>query len=276
MLELLRPFVVTSWHGAGEPEMSADVQAIYTKSSLSKDPDRSNMFVFVLDSAGRVIHEFHGLSGGRRGGKGRSDWLVELQRAREKLKLPVAKAGSSSITPLASLPDLKCASPTTTPPAGVRLFIRGPAGQGTRTGSHMPVVETVAMDAGQWKALAWPEKSKDIPTESLRGWFVYLYPPAIRTVDQKVPFRPITGSLKLEPAGADDRFRYAVLRGDVRLQKDGASQSGYEGRIEAMLTYARGSPDVKSVRGVVEGTYLYRVRGSEPIKLNAAIESRPE
>jgi hypothetical protein len=33
---------------------------------------------------------------------------------------------------------------------------------------------------------------------------------------------------------------------------------------------------VQSLRGVVEGTYLYRTRGTNPQKLKVAIESRPE
>jgi hypothetical protein len=43
-----------------------------------------------------------------------------------------------------------------------------------------------------------------------------------------------------------------------------------------VLTYRRDAAEVQSVRGVVEGTYLYRTRGTSREKLRAAIESRPE
>jgi hypothetical protein len=66
------------------------------------------------------------------------------------------------------------------------------------------------------------------------------------------------------------------LRGKVQLQKEGASQSAFEGTIEVALTYPPGSADVRSLRGTIDGAYLYRVRGTQPMKLHAAIESRPE
>jgi hypothetical protein len=42
------------------------------------------------------------------------------------------------------------------------------------------------------------------------------------------------------------------------------------------LTYRPDAAEVVSVRGIVEGTYLYRIRGTNPQKLRVAIESRPE
>jgi hypothetical protein len=81
--------------------------------------------------------------------------------------------------------------------------------------------------------------------------------------------------LTLEPAGSDRNARYALLRGNVRLAKGGDAESAFEGELEGLLTYRREAAEVVSVRGVVEGTYLYRMRGTSREKLSVAIESRP-
>ncbi|MCH7687758.1 MAG: hypothetical protein IH899_13910, partial [Planctomycetes bacterium] len=72
-----------------------------------------------------------------------------------------------------------------------------------------------------------------------------------------------------------EKFRYALLRGDIHLSK-GEGESALEGTLEAVLTYPRGSPAVRSLRGVVKGEYIYRIRGTQRIPLNVAIESRPK
>jgi hypothetical protein len=43
-----------------------------------------------------------------------------------------------------------------------------------------------------------------------------------------------------------------------------------------VLTYGPDAPGVKSVRAVVEGDYLYRLRETKRMSLVAAVESRPE
>jgi hypothetical protein len=91
---MLRPFVVTATHSGKEDlaDLDPEVREIFTKSDLSKDPNRLNVFMFVLDPRGRVVHEFHGVPGARRSaGSGRSDHEAELQKARAKLKLPEVK-----------------------------------------------------------------------------------------------------------------------------------------------------------------------------------------
>lgn len=150
------------------------------------------------------------------------------------------------------------------------MYVR-PHGRGNQL-----VVEVVPMHPDEWKVLFFPEKAKEIEPESLKNWLVQMYPPAIRTVDQKKPFTKITGSLTLEPAGADAQGRYALLRGEVRLAKGDESESAFNGRLQAVLIYRADAPDVLSLQGVVEGDYLYRIRGTQAIPLTAAIESRPE
>jgi hypothetical protein len=62
----------------------------------------------------------------------------------------------------------------------------------------------------------------------------------------------------------------------VRLAKGDETESKFEGEFQAVLSYRPDAPEVRSVRGVVEGTYLYRQRETSPQKIRAAIESRPE
>jgi hypothetical protein len=228
--------------------------------------------MFVLNQRGEVVHEFHGVPGGGRGGPGRSDHLAEIQKARAKLKLPEDKPRKAG-SPLWGLPDLKGQGSGF--PAGVRLFIH----QDDPSNSHasqVPVVEVVPMKADEWKPLWFPAEAKTIEAETLKSWLVWLYPAGIRTADEQKRFQKFSGTLKLEPAGADKDFRYAILRGKLHLAKGAATESEFEGGLQAVLSYRPDAPEVQSLRGVVEGTYLYRTRGTSPQKLRVAIESRPE
>jgi hypothetical protein len=265
---MLEPFVVTAWHGAEVSTMPADVKEVFTASKLLEDPRHLNVYALLLDQKGGLVHGYHGLSGR---GEGRSDYKVEIARGLEKLALPENKRPGRE-RPV-SLPDLKGA--TTGTPAGVRLFVR-PLDDKGNFGNRTPVVEVVPMGAADWKALAFPETAREIEAETLRSWLVQLYPPAIRTADQVKPFHKITGRLKLEPAGADRKGRHALLSGEVRLARGDDKESAFEGTLRIVLTYPPDAPEVQLLRGVVEGEYLYRMRGTQRMPLKAAIESRPE
>ena len=273
MVDLLKPFLLTAAHSgkADLGDLEPSVREIFTKSDLSKDPKRFNVFVFVLDPQGRVVHEFHGLPGGRTATPGRSDHQTEIQKARAQLKLPQDKPHKAEGPPKA-LPDLKAVA--SEGPAGVRLFIRQDDPSNSIF-SKLPVVEVVSMKPDDWKPLAFAPKGKEIEAEVLNSWLVWLYPAGIRAADEKKPFQKFSGTLKLEPAGSDDKFRYALLRGKVVLAKGSDTESAFEGQLELVLTYRPDAAEVQSVRGVVEGTYLYRTRGTSREKLRVAIESRP-
>jgi hypothetical protein len=257
--------------------MPVDVKEVFQKSEVAKDPKRLNIFMFVLDADGRLVHGFHGLPATIRGpGDGRSDYTKEIPTAIVKLKLPVEKLKSRERSQQVILPDLVGTAGRV--PGGVRLFVRLNDAKDLFR-SKLPVVEVVPMQAEDWKALALPEKAEQIEAAALKRWLVQLYPPGIRAADQKKPFTKITGTLKLEPAGADKQRRYALLRGEVKLAKGDEQESAFEGTLQAVLTYGLDAPEVKSARAVGEGAYLYRElrgRGTQRMPMVVAIESRPE
>jgi len=195
VVDLLRPFIITAAHSGEEDlaDLEPAVREVFTKSDLSKDPNRLNVFMLVLDSQGRVVHEFHGLPGGGRAAVlGRSDHQAEIRIARAKLKLPEEKPQKAD-GPLKGLPDLKGQAGH---PAGVRLFIR----QDDPSNSHfsqVPVVEIVSMKADEWKPLSFPPRAREIEAESLRSWLVWLYPAGVRTADEQRRFQKFSGTLKL-------------------------------------------------------------------------------
>jgi hypothetical protein len=274
VVDLLKPFLLTAAHSgqADLGDLEPAVREVFTRSELSKDPKRFNVFMFVLDPLGKVVHEFHGLPGGRVATPGRSDHQAEIQKARALLKLPEVKPDKAEGPPK-GLPDLK--GPGSGAPAGVRLFIRQDDPKNS-VFSKLPVVEVVSMKPDDWKPLTYAPKDTEIEAEVLKSWLVWLYPAGIRAADEKKPFQKFSGTLKLENAGSDGKFRYALLRGKVLLAKGGEAESAFEGRIEVVLTYRPDAAHVQSVRGVIEGTYLYRTRGTSREKLRVAIESRPE
>ncbi len=274
IVQSLQPFIVTSWNGAGPSAMGPDIKEIYTQSNVPKD---TNVYAFVLDQWGRLVHDFRGLPGRR--GNDRSDYKVEISRAIEKLNLPGSWAPRAASGRPNAIPDLKASVPGV--PAGVRLFLRLNDDRDPSR-SRLPVVEVVPMTPEEWRHLFLPEGSagRRIEPETLRKWLVHLYPAGIRTVDQQIPFRKVTGALKLEPAGSSGGSRYGLLKGAILLTKgegpaaDG--ESAFEGTLRAVVTYPRGGSDVQSLRGVIDGFYMYRIRGEIPMPLRVAIESRPE
>jgi hypothetical protein len=270
VLKLLDPFVITTAnYGLHDEPLSVlekGVREIYANSDFYKNLKglSTNTFLFVLDHEGRPVDQFAG-------GAGRSgDCYERLVTACRKLVLP--RLPAKQVANLSALPDLS-ASPSGLP-GGLRLFIRlGPTKLPAST--KLPIVEVVPMKAEEWRPLALPTEVTEIAADHLKDTLVWLYPAGIRTADESNRFQAFTGTLKLEPAGADKEHRYALLRGAVKASKGSDRQSTFEGTLELVLTYRLDSPQVKSVRGVVSGDFIYRTGGIERMPLTAAIESRP-
>ena len=263
IVKSLQPFVVTTWNGDGEANMPAEIMELFLKSEVGNDPKRLNVSLLMLDQDGHLVHSFHGLPSGRRAaGEGRSDYSKEIPKALTKLNLPLNPPRVEK--PLV-LPDLKRVDGDV--PGGLRMFIQSP--------SKMPVVELLPMKAEEWVDLEFSDKPKDLEAKTLKRCLEQIYPPAIRSVDANQPFTKFIGKLRLEPAGADKDTRYALLRGEVQMEKAAGGGSSFEGNLEAVLTYDVSSSKVKSVRAVIEGDYLYRQRDLQRMPMRAAIESRP-
>ena len=85
-------------------------------------------------------------------------------------------------------------------------------------------------------------------------------------------------------AGADEKFRYAILRGNFRMSGEGESEINrtrqrytLTGTFEAVFTYELDAPDVHSIRAVVEGSFPTVDRGiKQQRKIFAVVESRPQ
>jgi hypothetical protein len=269
-LKLLEPFVITSAnYGHYEEPLSVlekGVREIYANSIFFKNPKglSTNTFLFVLDHEGRPVDQFAG-------GAGRSgDCYERLVQATRKLVLPSLPAKEAAT--LSALPDL-----TATPsdlPAGVRLYLRVQAPK-LPEATKLPIVEVVPMKAEQWRPLTFPSGVTEIAADHLKDTLVWLYPAGIRTADETKRFQAFTGTLTLEPAGADKEHRYALLRGAVKATKASDKESAFEGTLDLVLTYGPDSPRVHSVHGVVAGDFIYRTGGIQRMPLTAAIESRP-
>ena len=250
VVETLRPFIVAFWGQANDEPIPADVRPLYEVSSFGG----SNVRCFVLDAQGRLVHSFNGFPGraGNPTAYSREEYAAcfagEISRGAAKLTLP-------KVEPILRLPDVG---------DGVRLFIRLPS---LRDSYGYPVVETVA-NQDEWTTLAYPKQSRTIEARKLSRWLRLCYPPGVN--EQLEPFKTIKGSLTLKPAGQDQ----AILSGTVRLAMSETGYELFEGRVDAVLTYA----PAPTVRGVVDGIYWRwePARGRwMDWKLTAAIESRP-
>ena len=140
-----------------------------------------------------------------------------------------------------------------------------------------PVVESIALDRRQRRALAYPGEASRIDATVLENWLAQFYPPAMMTRSGSV--RELSGSLVLQPAGVQGDQRHAVLQGDVNLVLDDSSGTRYTGRLAVVLTYAADAREPTSLKGVMRGVFPKRdiqARRTRRISLSAAIHSLPK
>jgi hypothetical protein len=252
VVEALRPFIVAFWGQSNREPIPEDQRPLY---EASPGRSTSNVLCFVLDSDGKLRHSFDGMPFG--GGQPLAFspdaygayFAREIARGAEGLTLP-------KVEPVMRLPDAK---------DGVRLFIKLP---GRQDSYGAPVVETVE-NRDEWKTLAYPAASRQIPASALSRWLAECYPPGVN--EQLKPFGSIRGTLTLKPTGPHQ----ALLSGKVKMGRTEADYDLFDGTFEAVVTYGAGT----SVRGVVEGVYWRYDRPHNTWtdwKLTAAVESRPK
>ncbi len=260
VLEALTSFVVVTWSGKPDDDEAAEIRELWEDSRIVYlRKKRTNIFCFILDSKGRLVHAFGAFPNGaiNPNTSGPSQdakyFRGEIEKGTAKLTIPEVKS-----THALRLPDVR---------SGIRLFVRsqGPAGD-------MPlIVEAVADE--QWKELAPSQSKTTVDPKKLFPWLRQIYPPGFN--EQMYGWKKIEGTASLEPAGADQ----AILKGTFRL----ATRSVYgereeiamEATLQAVLTYSDGK--VSSLRGVVEGRYPRRdvYRGDIFFSVRATVESRP-
>jgi len=271
-MNLMRPYIVTSW-GISEVR-GPEVKELLDKLGADKDGrlGKVNAYLAILNAQAELVYHFDGAQfeiSGRNDPNYRPHYLAEeFAKGWAKLKLSPSEVKKSTRKTL-TLPEVK--GPES--PAGVRVFSRSVAeGMG-----NVVTVRAVPLSAEQRQALSCPAQTKTVEAELLRSWLELLQLPRVREADANIPFKKIVGSLKLQPAGADDKFRYAIMTGPIFLTKD-EGQSSAEVTFEGVVMYRLNGPKVHSMRAVFEGEYKYRTgRGkAQPIKISAALESIPE
>ncbi len=270
VLETLRPFIVVVWNGRSNEDMPADVREVYY--AAGSPPNHQNIRLFVLDSAGKVIRGFAPFPANDPTSLGFDQKRMgqylkgQIDQSTVGLKLPQV-----AVKKTLTLPDIQ----GTTEPAGVRLFVSFEDNRMHHF--RVPVVETVVLLEAERKALRLPAEARTIPAATLRRWLEQYYPPAV--MDGMGGFEKITGTLQLQPAGADAQSRYAILRGDVQFVLDNESATGYQAKLEMVLRYDRTSPELQTVRGIMEADFPRQDRFGrtvETVRMTAAIESRPK
>ena len=279
-MRTLRPFIAASWHGhRDDPNLPKPVQEVWRrKFSNRRDKNRqSNVDLAVLDSKGELVHWFDGFrrvepQGFRDGQKRESlgSYTVrELQIA--LLGLDPAEIREKK-HPLV-LPGLE--------KPGIRVFVQ--LLDDRMRAYRAPVVEAVALGKADWKALEYPRKQRNVDAGDLKKWLAQVYPPGVmeRTSQQtKLVYQinKVDGQLTLGPAGSNNKTRYAILSGQVKLTDEGPGDFSYEGKLEIVLTYGSSQAKVVSLKGVFDGIYPRYSRVQERVRkipLRAAFESLP-
>jgi hypothetical protein len=285
VVRLLRPFIAASWHGHhNDPELPEAVRTVWREKFGGQGGNgpglrgkQSNVDLAVLDAKGNLVHWFDGFrrmegqpfpDGKRRESLG--DYTArELQKATAELNLEGTPTGEHPL----KLPDPGR--------SGMRVFIS--LLEERMKAYRAPVVEAVALTRNDWKPLAYPDREKTIEASLLNKWLSQVYPPGVmeRTDPQtKQVYRisRIRGSLTLEPAGAFNNMRYALLTGRIILIDEGPDDFSYEGDIEIVLTYSKTRSMPQSLRGIFDGIYpRYNPmnRSFREIPLQAAFEALP-
>ncbi|MFP6603074.1 MAG: hypothetical protein VB862_11145 [Pirellulaceae bacterium] len=273
VVETLAPFIVTYWNGTHDSKMPADVDRIFRQAARQVQ-NENNIVCFVLNATGDVLHSFNAFQGSTPVGPGSlRDRLAnyfnqQIQDSVRGLKIPARKVNQ------------KVALPDTT--SGVRLFVVSHDQQGQL--DRDPIVEVEPMSAAQWKKFSYDAIGEKIDAAVISNWLSHVYPSAQRGVPPLLKVQSVTGSLRWQSGGADKNSRYAILRGNFRMSGEGESeidrsrqQYMLTGTFEAVFTYGLDSPDVGSVRAVVQGTFPAMDRGTDQQReILAVIESRPE
>ena len=269
VVEILRPFIVTSWTGRSLRDAPEQVRAIYAKLPRRMP---SNIVLFVLDEQARYVDAFVAFP---KGGPGRGGF--DRERMGGYLHDRIREATRDMKLPRPPRTKVKLHSPDVSDlglERGLRIILRITG----RTGNYkMPTVEVLPLTAAESALLAYPEAPRAVAADGLRAWLSQLYPPAI--MDSKEGITSLDGELELRPAGAGGGQRFAVLEGALRFQLDDARRTRYGGRLSLVVRYSKRGAALASFRGLFEGMYPKSDRRHNRVnelRMTAIFESRPD
>ena len=259
MLELLKPFIVTSWNGRRLSDMPPDIKKVFEQGRLGGD--NVNIAFFVLSPEGAVLRAgvpfvqpgYFRMNPEAMG----TDMVRQLKDFFKGLLLP--SAPKTVREPV--LPDL--ATP------GFRVFLT--FGRNNINHYRTPVIEALPLTPELAAALARPKATKTLDAAVLKSLLAVLYPPAI--MDGMGGFRAITGRFTLEPLPGEAA---ALLTGTPIFVLDDRNATRYTGPLELALRYPTGKS--LTARGTFTAPFnRYRPDGeiTETITLTAAFETRP-
>ena len=277
----MRPFLVTSWSGhRNDPDIPEPVRHVWKQKfrpspHQPKTRQRNGDFA-LLDPEGKVVSWFDAVGPS---GPGRPNDLVQntvdqLKRASRRLGLPAQPRRFKSRSAL-KLPE--------PPPGtlGLRIFVR--LDDRRMPAYRFPVVEVVEMAPADWNALSWPSGRRSVDASKFKKWLSQVYPPGVMERVDPVTKKAyvitgVSGQLSLAPSVSSARHRHAVAIGRVRLSDSGTDGFGYEGTLELVMTYAKQSSEVISMKGFFRGSYPRQDRQRQMtrlVPLEAVFESRP-
>ena len=277
----MRPFLVTSWSGhRNDPDIPEPVRHVW-KQKFRPSPHQpktrqSNVDFALLDPEGKVVTWFDAVGPT---GQGRPNDLVQntldqLKRASRRLGLPALPRRFKSRSAL-KLPE--------PPPGtlGLRIFVR--LDDRRMPAYRSPVVEVVEMAPADWTALSWPSGQRSVDASKFKKWLSQGYPPGVMERVDPVTKKAyvitgVSGQLSLAPSVSSARHRHAVAIGRVRLSDSGTDGFGYEGTLELVMTYAKQSSEVISMKGFFRVSYPRQDRQRQMtrlVPLEAVFESLP-
>lgn len=242
MLESLKPYLLCVWNGRDGDDAPPEAQRLVRESGAGRGA--SNIRCFILDSSGKLVHAFDGLTN-RHGDMGDMKrrmpnfFLRQLDLAEARLELPAKVAEKKTLT----LPTVAGAGD----PAGVRVYLR--FGENNLGHFQVPTVEAVALGKAEREALRFSDQPRTLSAAMLKSWLCQCYPPAV--MDGMGGFRQISGTLTWKPAGQDANYRYAIISGIVSFELDNQGRAKYEGPLEMALRYRGDKRELADFRGVL-------------------------
>ncbi len=221
------------------------------------DPDQpgvmkgSNASLVVLDPKGKAVHVFNEWGAYER------DFKVAWERlgmspgqfpAKTSLTFPGVRDTDSSTGPGAGPAGADYSFLAKDARRAFRLFLQ--------TGPAKVVVEARPVSLAQAEALAWSSEPRQIEAALFKSLLDTINPGGVaRAMDVVIPWKEIRGSLKWEPAGADGRYRFAVIRGPVEMtKKEGTFRA--DGTIQAVACYLADRPELHAIRGAINVSYV--------------------